>query len=251
MPISTAHPFAGVILKRALRDRVYFPALIIGSIVPDLAACIDNWEYFSHTLLGSLVFCLPVGLLTLWLFHMLRIPLVQALPNPHRNALTPLCASGPPTNLNMVSSLLLGAWAHIIWDLFTHDHSWLLMEHPILKTPVMGISLHKLIWAISSVAGSAGILVLYARFVSTKHRSEWTLTRTDLSAYVFWCAVAIVPLAAAIPSSLLDPATRSGFSLRILAMYYLGWAYITIAVTGFVLRSRGVSSEAAIDDPPR
>ena len=125
MPFPLAHPAAVLPFRRWCPKHLDFLALVIGSLIPDLASSVDDLEYFSHTLLGSFVLCLPIGLLTVWIFRQIRDPLIATLPNPHRElALSFLPWRSAPL-FQIALSLLLGGWLHDLWDLFTHDHSWL------------------------------------------------------------------------------------------------------------------------------
>ena len=99
MPIPLAHPAAVLPLCRFCPRYLSFGALVIGSLLPDVAYTIDDlnkfsrtlvflfgpsvgyseyvrnawdWDDFSHTFAGSLGFCLPVGLLLLYGFLALR-----------------------------------------------------------------------------------------------------------------------------------------------------------------------------------
>ena len=69
MPFPLAHPAAVLPLRRFCPGRLSFLALVIGSVVPDVAYCFGplDVDVFAHTLPGSLVFCLPMG----WLLGMI------------------------------------------------------------------------------------------------------------------------------------------------------------------------------------
>ena len=81
MPFTPAH-IAAVLPFR--RTRMLWSALVVGAVAPDL-------EYFlrmspqgryGHTLAGLFVFTLPLGLLTLWLFHaFVKAPFVDLMPD--------------------------------------------------------------------------------------------------------------------------------------------------------------------------
>lgn len=81
MPFTLAHPAAVLPLHRRLRRRASLSALVVGSITPDLA-------YFlplgvsgsqSHSALGLLVFCLPVGMLAWGVYLMVLRPFILGL----------------------------------------------------------------------------------------------------------------------------------------------------------------------------
>src|SRR3954469_23195843 len=107
MPFPLAHPAAAIPLRRFCPRPFSFLALLIGSILPDAAYSIDDinkfsdtfslifgaavkdwewvtntwdWDDFSHTIAGSIVFCLPLGLALLAIFYHFRSTLVGILP---------------------------------------------------------------------------------------------------------------------------------------------------------------------------
>jgi len=238
MPFPLAHPAAALPLRRWCPKYLDFPSLIVGSLTPDLAASIDDWEYFSHTILGSLVFCLPVGLLTIWIFHKVRTALVTTLPNPHRNALLPLCTATVGSRFVVIMSLVLGSWLHITWDLFTHDHSWLVQKIPLLSFSVRGVPLNHLLWLLSSFIGVAILLNRYISLLQKGGTRSWVFSQAERWAYARWCAVLLLPLAGAIPLTLHDPGYSTRNFVQYVAMYYQGCAYVTLALAGFFLKSR-------------
>jgi hypothetical protein len=218
-----------------------FSALFVGSITPDLATSIDDWEYFSHTVLGTLVFCLPVGLVTLWIFHQVRAPLVATFPNPHRDALLPLCTGTSTSLFHVIISLLVGSWFHIIWDLFTHDYSWLVQHVALFTFRVAGVPLNHVLWLLSSLGGGVLLLVVYLSLLQKGNARIVELPRSSEGrAYAVWSGILLFPLSLAVPLALHEakPFNNGGSLIRYLAMYYLGCAYLTLALTGFFLKSR-------------
>jgi Domain of unknown function (DUF4184) len=105
------------------------------------------------------VFCLPVGLLRLWIFHKVRTHVVITFPNPHCNALLPPVHCHSQFSSYGYDVVLVGSWLHITWDLFTHDHSWLVQKIPLLSFSLGGVSLNHLIWLLSSLIGTIVLLV--------------------------------------------------------------------------------------------
>ena len=238
MPFPLAHPAATLPLRRWCPRYLDFPSLVIGSFAPDLAASIDDWEYFSHTILGSFVFCVPVGILTLWIFHKIRTPIVGKLPNPHRDVLLPLCHSEIGSRLGIVISLLLGSWLHMTWDLFTHDHSWLVQKIPLLSLPVGGVPLNHVLWLLSSLFGITILLVSYFSLLRKAPIRIPVFSQANLSAYARCCGILLLPLVGAIPLALHDRTYSPHNLISYVAMYYQGCTYITIAMAGFFLKYR-------------
>jgi hypothetical protein len=238
VPFPLAHPVAALPLRRLCPKYFDFSSLIIGSITPDLAASIDDWEYFSHSILGSLGFCLPVGILTLWLFQGVRTPLVSSLPNPHRDLLLPYCARTPKSLSRVILSLLLGAWLHIVWDLFTHDHSPL-VRHTVLSITFARFPLNHIIWLLSSLIGCVLLLAMYLSLLRNSKPPIWCFSPVERRSYALWCGILLFPFAGAIPLALHDyvPGSSAGSLLRFLAMYYIGCAYLTLSLAGLLLKA--------------
>jgi len=174
MPFPLAHPAAVVPLKRYFPRYFDFPALIVGSLSPDVGYCFGRLqvENFSHRFWGTIGFCLPVGALLLWLFVLLRTPLVNKMAERYRKLFLPLCLRplGPP--LVLVLSLLVGAWTHILWDSFTHKFGWFVVRLPILQIPLAIWGSHKLrvfgvLWYACSFAGVAWLWVLFEKWMQT------------------------------------------------------------------------------------
>src|SRR5262250_1484731 len=97
MPFTLAHPAAVVPLARLLGKKVVFSALVIGSMTPDFAYPVPGLTRGpSHSLSGLFWFCLPVGLASYLLFHLLvKRPRAAALPRALREAVAPLVARTP------------------------------------------------------------------------------------------------------------------------------------------------------------
>ena len=95
MPYTLSHPLAVVPLQRWCPAYLNFPALVIGSMTPDFGYFVGQFNVagLAHTIPGSFVVCVPVGLLVLGLFYALRRPVCYLLPQPHRAALMPLATN--------------------------------------------------------------------------------------------------------------------------------------------------------------
>jgi hypothetical protein len=131
VPFTGSHPAAVLPL---LGTRLVPSALVIGSISPDLLYYLAlpdpvRWRLseLSHSLLGILWFDLAMGLLAFVLWQALITPLAIAVsPRAVRDRLgpdlpVPLHFAGPRL---VVTSLLIGAATHVLWDEFTHPGRW-------------------------------------------------------------------------------------------------------------------------------
>jgi Domain of unknown function (DUF4184) len=71
MPWTFAHPAAILPLRRLCPVPLDFSALVIGSMVPDLGYYLfySNLARSAHSFSGSVLVCLPVGLIFWGIFH--------------------------------------------------------------------------------------------------------------------------------------------------------------------------------------
>jgi hypothetical protein len=136
------HPAAILPFYYAARKYLPLSALVIGSLAPDFEYLL-RWgagNRFAHTLPG-MAFCLPAGLVALFLFHMfLKRPIIEILPAALRRRLLPLAGefswlpwTRPPLILLAVA---VGALTHLAWDTFTHSGSWGTQIFPGLQTVI-------------------------------------------------------------------------------------------------------------------
>ena len=172
MPFPLAHPAAVVPLKRLWPKWLSLAALVVGSISPDFGYCFGRLklEDFSHHLPGTFVFCLPTGLVVLWGFYRTRGLFIRMLPPSYRPPFQQLCFTPPPGVLVVVSSLLIGAWSHVLWDSFTHKEGWFVLHSPLLQTPVAALEGHKLrvfhlVSYLSSFAGVGWLFLVFDRWI--------------------------------------------------------------------------------------
>jgi hypothetical protein len=171
MPFPLAHPAAVLPLRRYCPRLLCFPALVLGSVTPDAGYLFGRLHVaeFSHTLLGSLGFCLPVGVLMAVVFYRLRTPLVEWLPHRYRELFRPLCQQPAPGLLAIGLSVLIGAWSHLLWDALTHNDGWFVERLPLLQAPVLHwrhreARVCHLVWYASSFIGVAWLYWTYEQW---------------------------------------------------------------------------------------
>ena len=180
MPFTLAHPAAVIPLRRFLP----FSALVVGSLAPDfeylfhLAAV----SQFSHTLLGIFYFCIPVGVVVLWLFHsVVKCPVLLLLPNFMRRRLEPSSSAFSFLPLSRLSLILIalavGAFSHLAWDAFTHEAGWAVVRLPVMRAHLFDVAgrevrLYKLVQHGSTLAG----LSLLAYWFWRQPRRETEIT---------------------------------------------------------------------------
>jgi hypothetical protein len=139
MPFPLAHPAAVLPLRRYCPQRLNFAALVIGSLAPDASYLLGEKAggAFGHSLLGSVAFCLPVGIVLVALFYGLRSPVVKMLPAPYPQLFLPFCRRPLGPLWLVVVSLLIGVWTHLLWDSFTHKDGWCVEHLPVLQCVVV------------------------------------------------------------------------------------------------------------------
>ncbi|KMQ50251.1 conserved membrane-spanning protein [Chitinispirillum alkaliphilum] len=137
MPLTIAHPVVAVPFKRF---GLLLSPLIVGSVVPDFEFFLrlSTGRLIAHTYLGLFLFCLPVGFLTLLLFHkFVKFPLISILPHSHQEKILPYAREFkffPFTRfLNITISLLVGALSHFAFDSFTHHDGLVVRMLPFLS----------------------------------------------------------------------------------------------------------------------
>lgn len=143
MPFTLCHPAVILPLYRCAPRRTSLAALVIGSMMPDLPYFFVTGASgdFSHTFLGILLYCVPVGALVYLLYHaLLREAWLDWAP-PAIGTRLPAAVPWRPTDARslavLLGSLALGAASHVAWDAFTHGHTAVVDRLDVLHAPVM------------------------------------------------------------------------------------------------------------------
>jgi hypothetical protein len=131
MPFTPTHVLAVIPIAAFCRGTLPFSALVIGSMIPDfpLFSPLSPSYETTHSAVGLLSACLPLGLACFVLFHSsMKRPLLALLPR----AIQARCASLPappvgPSPWALVPTsvaIVVGAATHLVWDSFTHRGRW-------------------------------------------------------------------------------------------------------------------------------
>lgn len=181
MPFTLAHPAAIIPFKRFCPRYLNFPALIAGSVSPDLSyfsGRLDLGPLAHHPIKGFL-FGVPAGLFLLVAFFVLRSPALKLLPKRYQPIFQPLLLRPIGTPLAILTSLFIGVATHIVWDSFTHNHSLLVQHVPFLRIPIlpMGYTTVRLVHLLSYLCSFLGIFwlcLLYSNWRATEPpRVQW------------------------------------------------------------------------------
>lgn len=204
MPFTFAHPAAVLPLRKCCPRFLNLPALVIGSLTPDLGYYLHNWIWSicGHSFSGSLTFDVPSGLLLLALFYLTIRPVARLLPYPHREACSAICPvlilPGLRAVLIAAFSVLVGAWTHIVWDGFTHGNGWCVRQLSASTAPLFTIGGCRVtIWHIlqhcSTILGLVVLTIAYRRYAYgkrfLKHRG---LLGSAMRSWI-WAAIVTLP----------------------------------------------------------
>ena len=178
MPFTLSHaaaalPFRGV--------KPVWPALVIGTFAPDLQyfIWISDEDRSGHHFPGILLLSIPLALLLLWLFErFVKGPVIELLPDAVQrrlqDKLQPLAFWGWRRFTAIVLWIAVGIATHVLWDQFTHSHTWVTAHWALLQqmvsVPFHGpVRMTKLLQHGSTVLG---ILVLTAWFGAWYRRTK-------------------------------------------------------------------------------
>ncbi len=172
MPATLVHPAAILPVHYLAKGRLPLSALVIGSLSPDFEYLL-RWgagNRFAHTLPG-LAFCVPAGLLALWLFHaVVKRPLLELAPEWHRRTLAPMAGAFrwlPWARLPLIAaSVAIGALSHMALDSFTHYGGWAVQAFPAFKQTLfsighMKVTVYSLLQYLGTLLGLVALAVCH------------------------------------------------------------------------------------------
>lgn len=176
MPFTVAHAAAVLPVRKV---GFVISAFVVGTFAPD-------FEYFvrltpririGHTWPGVLFITVPACLTVLWLFHaFLKRPAAALLPVVMERRIAPYLEGfrfgGIRRFSLIVLSLSAGIGTHLLWDLFTHPHTWATRHWPVLlqsaTLPILGeVLLYKLLQETSTAIGLAALTIWFLGWLRT------------------------------------------------------------------------------------
>lgn len=198
MPFTLAHPAVVVFMKRS-KLKLSLTALVVGSMVPDF----ENFfrmrqdESIGHHGIGILLFNIPVGLLSCYLFHdLLKYAFIPNLPAPLRkrswNALHFNWNSYAAKHMiTVLLCLLAGTTGHLLWDALTHQTGLFVRMIPVLRTELPWVPFSLPVYFILQVVSSiAGIWIL---FRAVRKMPEMNVPERNNTGIVhYWMAFAVI-----------------------------------------------------------
>lgn len=209
MPWTYSHPAAVLPFKRLCPRYMSWPALIAGSLSPDVAYHVDRFDIaaYAHTFAGSFVACLPLGMVLLLAFFAIRRPLWFMLPEPHRSALAPLVMRRPEVHMRSavasIAGILLGAWTHSLWDLFTHGKTWITtrltwLSETWLHIGETGVRGFTVLQDASSLGGATVLAAAYFSWLRRQSSTRAGNTSGDIARYCILLGAALLSIAMAL-----------------------------------------------------
>lgn len=144
MPFTFSHPAIVLPFGFVSSRWVSMNGLIAGSMSPDFEYFLRMkvFSIYSHTWLGVLWFNLPVVLVFLFIFHFfIRAPLIDHLPVGLRERFVNLRSFQwrilfTKRLVILITSIIIGAYTHIVWDSFTHSDGSIVKESRLLNSTI-------------------------------------------------------------------------------------------------------------------
>jgi Domain of unknown function (DUF4184) len=212
MPFTISHTAVVLPFSRLLARWRVLSATVIGAMVPDFRVFfpgVDRME--THSALALITFCLPVGLITYWVFErLIKTPTVELLPEGPYARWRPYAAEGDIRSLRQwllaALGILAGALTHLIWDGFTHDGGRGVRMFPALDDSIIEIgrrhvSAIYVLQDLGSVIGLAAVLTMLG-YALRAGRQPWVpnrlVGRAERSAWILIYAAAAIAFSAGI-----------------------------------------------------
>ncbi len=171
MPFTISHTAIFLPFSRLLVRRRLLSATLIGAMVPDFRLFFPGISRVeTHSAIALFTFCLPVGLLTYWLFERwIKTPIVEVLPEGAYARWRPYAAEGDLRSLRQwllaALGILGGAISHLVWDGFTHEGGRGVRMFPVLDESLIDIGQRHVpgmyvMQDLSSLVGMAAVLAV-------------------------------------------------------------------------------------------
>ncbi|HKD83223.1 MAG TPA: DUF4184 family protein [Terriglobales bacterium] len=204
MPFTVSHAAAVLPLRRF---NLVWSAFIVGSMAPDFPYIVGTEAYrdWGHHFPSLLWFTLPASLIALWFFHIIKRPIIELLPTGMQERLS---AEGnfsffPARRFfAILAATVLGIASHLLWDAFTHAHSWPWEHFAFMRiwvrVPVIDhrVPLFSVLQYLSSVVGmlalAVWVLLWYRAAPLRERQSSTTGTRSRVGLAVAMFGIAAI-----------------------------------------------------------
>jgi hypothetical protein len=162
MPFTLSHAAAALPFRKF---KPVWPALVVGTFAPDLQyfIWISDEDRTGHHFPEAVLFTLPLAVLVLWVFEWwVKGPVIELLHSGVQRRLhdkvEPLSFKGWKQFASIVLWTAVGIATHVIWDQFTHYHTWMNAHWGVLHYTVPvpfhdPVSLPKILQHLSTIVG--------------------------------------------------------------------------------------------------
>jgi len=167
MPFPLAHPAAVLPFRRLCPVALSLPALMIGSVAPDMGY-VFGMGHLSHRLIGIPLFSMPVGAAMLLVLYFAGFCIAPMMPQPFSRIVAPLLHRRAGM-IAIIASLAIGAATHVLWDSVTHKEGWIVVHMAVLRSPLVPfghrwIRICHLLWYGSTFAGVLWLGIAYQQW---------------------------------------------------------------------------------------
>jgi hypothetical protein len=200
MPFTISHTAVILPFSRLLARWRLLSAAVIGAMVPDFRIFFPGMPRVeTHSAVALLTFCLPVGLLTYWVFQrLMKTPVLEVLPDGPYARWHDFAAEAPLRSLRQwllaVCGILGGALTHLVWDGFTHENGRGVRMFPLLDDSIIDIGRRHVpaVYVMQDLGSLVGLALVIAmaccglrsgrqapianRLVPRTERIEWAMT---------------------------------------------------------------------------
>jgi Domain of unknown function (DUF4184) len=211
MPFTISHTAIVLPFSRLLARWQLLSAATIGAMVPDFRIFFPGMSRAeTHSAVALFTFCLPMGLLTYWVFQRwIKTPILEVLPDGPYARWRPFAAEANVRSwrqwLLAGGGVLAGALTHLIWDGFTHDGGRGVRMFPALDDSLLDIGSRHVptiyvLQDLGSLVGLAAVLAMMCyglrrgreavvpnRRIQSRERFKWMLSYA-LTAVMFTIA---------------------------------------------------------------
>lgn len=145
MPFTISHTAVVLPFSRWLARWQILSAATIGAMVPDFRIFFPGMPRVeTHSLEALFTFCVPIGLITYWVFQrLIKSPILEVLPEGPYARWRPFAAEANIRSarqwLLAAGGVLAGALTHLIWDAFTHDGGRGVRMFPVLDDSIIEV----------------------------------------------------------------------------------------------------------------
>jgi Domain of unknown function (DUF4184) len=199
MPFTISHTAVVLPFSRWLARWQLLSAATIGAMVPDFRIFFPGMPRVeTHSLTALFTFCLPVGLITYWLFQLfIKSPILEVLPEGPYARWRPFAAEAKIRSVRQwllaAVGVLAGALTHLFWDGFTHGGGRGVRMFPVLDDSIDFGSRHlpatNVLQDLGSLIGLAAVLAMLCYGLRRGHEAAVPNRRVPGRERLLWLLI--------------------------------------------------------------